>query len=129
MVSTSKFDCGEGTLVLTTNLPLARWCLLQSLEYGLKRGSLTIYEGDRVYHFGDKDGLKNRTGPAAVIKVQNPNFWSRIYTGHDLGRMYNFITYKPSILTAYFFIPVAEAYMHGDFLATPNEAKDVLDVR
>ncbi|KAI0782513.1 CFS1-like protein [Irpex lacteus] len=86
----------------------ARWCLLQSLEYGLKRGSLTIYEGDRVYHFGDKDGLKNRTGPAAVIKVQNPNFWSRIYTGHDLG--------------------LAEAYMHGDFLATPNEAKDVLDL-
>ncbi|KAI0094169.1 CFS1-like protein [Irpex rosettiformis] len=56
-----------------------------------------------------KKNLKNTSiGPVAVVRVHNPNFWSRIYTRHDLG--------------------LAEAYMHGDFLATPDEAKALLDL-
>ena len=59
-----------------------------AMESGIKSGSLTVYEGDRIYHFGDKLGLKSQTGPAAVVKIQNPNFWYRVYTRHDLGCAY-----------------------------------------
>ena len=57
-----------------------------AMQQGIQRGSLTVYEGDQVYHFGENLKSKERIStPSAVIKVQSPDFWTRVYTGHDVG--------------------------------------------
>ncbi|KAI0687980.1 cyclopropane-fatty-acyl-phospholipid synthase [Cytidiella melzeri] len=86
----------------------ARWSLLSAIQRGVTHGSLTIHEDDKTLHFGEKLGSKKQRMPAAVIRVQNPNFWIRLYAAYDLG--------------------FAEAYMHGDFTGSPEDAKAILDL-
>ncbi|KAI0347582.1 CFS1-like protein [Trametopsis cervina] len=86
----------------------ARWCLLNALRSGITRGSFALIEGDTIHRFGENQEQMTKNSPSAVIKVQNGNFWSRIYTAHDLG--------------------FAEAYMHGDFSGSPSDVKAVLDL-
>ncbi|KIP03918.1 hypothetical protein PHLGIDRAFT_94222 [Phlebiopsis gigantea 11061_1 CR5-6] len=83
----------------------ARVCLLAAMKDGLKTGSLVVVEGDSVYTFGEST---TPAQPAVILRVVNANFWCRVYASHDLG--------------------FAEAYMHGDFLATPSDVKAVLDL-
>ncbi|KIJ10319.1 hypothetical protein PAXINDRAFT_102043 [Paxillus involutus ATCC 200175] len=80
--------------------------IISSLRTGLKRGSLVIQDGDEVLHFGQTD--KDELLLSGRITVVNRNFWVRVYLSHDLG--------------------FAEAYMHGDFIASPADVKTILDL-
>ena len=82
-----------------------------------------MIEGDSAYTFG---GPATYEEPAVTLRVVNANFWCRIYASHDLGC-------KPCLAHlsgshADLCQSVAEAYMHGDFSATPSDVKAVLNV-
>ena len=82
-----------------------------------------IIESDTVHAFGEPPTPQQ---PAIVLRVVNANFWCRIYTSHDLGckNCHNRASGSHANLPP----SVAEAYMHGDFLASPSAVKAVLDV-
>ncbi|KAH7883384.1 CFS1-like protein [Phlebopus sp. FC_14] len=90
-------------------LRLVKSCIVSSLKAGLKHGALIIQDGNETLHFGQSNPLKSdETLLIGRITVVNKNFWARVYLSHDLG--------------------FAEAYMHGDFVASPADVKTILDL-
>ncbi|OAX30562.1 hypothetical protein K503DRAFT_860993, partial [Rhizopogon vinicolor AM-OR11-026] len=94
------------TFVYSYFLDYAKSCVVSSLKSGLKKGNLLIHDGGEVLCFGQTDVDKSRL--SAAISITNKNFWARVYLSHDLG--------------------FAEAFMHGDFIASPSDVKTILDV-
>ena len=100
----------------------AREVLLSAMTAGITKGSLVIIEDDTAHVFGQPAV----PGQAPVtLRVNNANFWCRIYASHDLGCKLHYTIFVDCVLIGN---AVAEAYMHGDFTATPSQVKDVLDV-
>jgi cyclopropane-fatty-acyl-phospholipid synthase len=106
--------------------PLARGYLLAALRAGVKEGSLVIIEDSTTYLFGQPPPPSQTS---VTLRIKNMNFWCRLYVSLDLGcknsHTISLVPYSRALRSAF---PVAEAYMHGDFIATPSDVKSVLNV-
>lgn len=123
------FDYGMCLLLdylsmFTSTMRVAKTCVVSSLNTGIKTGKLLIHDGCETLCFGQTDIDKPHLSSA--ITVVNTNFWIRVYLSHDLG-----CKFVPSVIfiePALTLHKVAEAYMHGDFVASPVDVKTILDV-
>ena len=81
-------DYGEWYLPIITRMHEGEWLtaliakrhICNTLEQGIRKGSLEIVDGKDQHHFGTGE-----EGPAAKIIVNNADLWRRVFIQYELG--------------------------------------------